>query len=119
MIIGHLIEVQQRCTFRFPPALASLRSLPSTAATGRAGTCPGSPGVPGFSQGWAGCARNQPSALSSRKLPAAGGFRFLFFYFCSFSRCSSARCAAQAAAIAGLSAAAATLADRAASNSPA
>jgi len=81
---GTWVTAASRCTFFFPPALASLRSLPSTAAAGRAGTCPGSPVTAASSQGWAGCARNQPSALSSRKLPAAGGFRFLFLRLTSF-----------------------------------
>jgi len=102
-----------------PPALASLRSFPSTATARRAGTCPGSAVTAGSSQGWDGCARNQPSPRSPRKLPAAGGFRFLFFCFSACLRCSSLRCAAQAAGIAGSSAAAATLADSAASNSSA
>src|SRR5260370_3561765 len=39
---GTWVTTASRCTFRFPPALASLRSLPSTAAAGPAGTCPGS-----------------------------------------------------------------------------
>ena len=55
---------------------------------------------------------------SSRKLSAAGGFRFLFlfFRFSSLVRCSSARCAAYAAGTAGSSAASATHAVSAASN---
>jgi len=113
---GTWVTAASRWTFLFWPALASLRSLPSTAAAGRAGTWPGSPVTAGSSQGWDGCGRNQPSSRSSRKLPAAGGFRFPFFRFSSRLRCPSRRCAAYAAGIAGSSAACARHADSAASS---
>ncbi len=118
-IPGTRVTAASRCTFFLPPALAPLRSLPPAATPWRAGTCPGSPVTAGSSQGRAGCGRNRPSPLSSRKPAAAGGFRFLFPRCFSCSRCCSARCAAQAAGIAGSSAIAARAAGSAASSSSA
>src|ERR1039457_3877387 len=62
---GTWVTAASRCTFLFPPALASLRSLPSTAAAGRAGTGPGSPG-PG---------RSPPGRARVRANPAVAAFR--------------------------------------------
>jgi hypothetical protein len=60
--------------------------------------------------------RPEPAVLpASRKLPAAGGFRFL--PFSAFPRCCPARCAAYAAGMAGSSAITATAAESAISNS--
>ena len=79
---------------------------------------PGSPVTAGSSHGCSGCGRNQPPSRSWRKLPAAGGFCFRFF-FSFFFPGSSCRFAAAAAVTCGASAASASAAVRAASSSSA